>query len=103
MCIFNFYKVVLVSALQQCRSAIITHTLPPSPVSLASSIPSPQVIAERPTGFLVLHRTFSPAIHLTPDSVYILMLLSPFVPLSPSPTVFTSLFSTSASPFLPRK
>ena len=27
-------------------------------------------------------KRFSPAIHLTPDSVYILMILSPFVPLS---------------------
>ena len=27
-------------------------------------------------------KCFSPAIHLTPDSVYILMILSPFVPLS---------------------
>ena len=100
MCIFNFYNVVLVSAIQQCKSAIIIHTLPPSPVSLPSSIPSPQVITESQPGLPVLHRNFSPAIHLTPDTVYMLMLLPAFVPLSPSPTVFTSPFSTSASPFL---
>ena len=49
----------------------------------------------------LLHSNFSPAIHLTPDSVYMLMLLSPFVSLSPSPIVSTSLFSASVSPFLP--
>ena len=37
------------------------------------------------------------------DSVYMLMLLSPFVPLSPSLTVTTSLFSVSSSPLLPCK
>ena len=43
---------------------------------------------------------FSPAIYFTHNSVYILMLLSPFIPLS-SPTVSISLFSISMSPFLP--
>jgi len=37
------------------------------------------------------------------NSVYILMLLSSFVPLSPSPTISISPFSTSVSPFLPHK
>ena len=32
-------------------------------------------------------RSFSPAVHLTPESAHVLMLLSPFIPLSPSPTV----------------
>ena len=46
--------------------------------------PIPQVITELRTGLPVLHSS-SPAIHLTPDSVYMLMLLSPFIPLSPPP------------------
>ena len=41
------------------------------------------------------------ASYFTHDGV--LMLLSPLVPLSPSPTVRTSPFSISASPFLPWK
>ena len=41
--------------------------------------------------------------HLTPDRVYMLMLLSAYAPPSPSPTVSLSPFSTSVSPFLPCK
>ena len=37
------------------------------------------------------------------SSVYMLMLLCLFIPLSPSPTIFTILFCVSASPFLPCK
>ena len=39
------------------------------------------------------------AIHFTHDSVYKFMLLSPFVPSSPSATISMSPFSTSLSPF----
>ena len=39
----------------------------------------------------------------THGSVCVLMLLSLFIPLSPSPAVSTSPFSSSASPFLPYK
>ena len=42
-------------------------------------------------------------IPFTHDSEYMSVLLSPFVPLSPSSTVSTSPFSTSVSPFLPWK
>ena len=38
---FNFYSVVLVSAMHQCKSAIVTHASPPS---------NPQVITECQTG-----------------------------------------------------
>ena len=48
----------------------------------------------------VLYSNFSPVAHLPPDRVYMLMLLSPFIPLSPSPTVSTSPFLIFASPFL---
>ena len=74
-----FYNAVLVSAIQQCKSAIITHTSLPSLASLPSPILSLQVIIEHQTGLPVLHRNFSPAIHLTGDRVCMLMLLSPFI------------------------
>ena len=64
------------------------------------SVPPPG-ITEHQTVLPVLHSNFSPAIHLTPNNVYMLMLLPPFVSFSTSPTIFTSPFSTSASPFLP--
>ena len=44
----NFYDVVLVSAIQQCRSPIIIHTSP-SLASLSSPTPSLQVITEYQT------------------------------------------------------
>ena len=44
------------------------------------------------TGFSVLHRGFSPLVPLTPNSICMLMLLSPFVSPSPSPTVSTYFF-----------
>ena len=62
------------------------HPLP-SPLS---PIPHPVPTAHHraPDWTPVLHSNFSPAICPTPDSVYMLMLLSLFVPLTPSPTVF---------------
>ena len=43
---------------------------------------------------------FPPAIYFTNGNVYVSMLLSLLVLLSPSPNVFTTLFSMSASPLL---
>ena len=99
----KFYSVVLVSVKQQCKSAIIIHTSPPSLDSLSSLHPIPSGHQEGQTGLPVLHSNFSPAVHPILDSVYMLMLLSSFIPLSPSPTVSTSPFSTSASRFIPCK
>ena len=98
-----FYSAVLVSAIQQCNLAIIIHTSPPSLDSLSSLHPIPSGHQEGQTGLPVLHSNFSPAVHPILDSVYMLMLLSSFIPLSPSPTVSTSPFSTSASRFIPCK
>ena len=74
--------------------------------SLLSLLPPPiprlQVITNQQTRLPAPLSKFSPAIPPTPESVYMLMLLSPSVPLSPSP-VFTSPFSTSVSLFLPCK
>ena len=94
---FNFYNVVLVSAKQQCESAIITRlTIPPSPPH-----PIPPGHHRAQAGIRLLHSIFSPAVRHTPDSVYMLILLSPYVPFSSAPTMSTSPFSISASPFLP--
>ena len=59
---FNSYNVVLVSAIQQHKSAMIIHPYPPS---IPCPIPSRQVITEHQTGLPVLLSNFSPAIHLT--------------------------------------
>ena len=72
---------------------------PPSPLP----IPPLQVIKEHQTRLPVLYSNFSPAIYFTHDNVYMSMLLSPFVPVSPSPAVFTTLFFIYESPFCPCK
>ena len=74
---FNFDNVVLVSTIQQCRSAIIILTFPASPhASRSSRIADGAACA---TQHLL---TSCPS---CPLSVYMLMLLSPFVPLSSPP------------------
>ena len=95
---FNFCNIVFVSSIQQHEIAIMIHISLPS----APPIPPFQVITECQTGLVVLHSNLK-AIHLTHDNVYMLMQLSPFIPLSPSPAVSTSQFSTSVSPLLPCK
>ena len=86
-------------------TAQISHNYPYIPFlpNHPPRVPSLQVIMEPQAGLHVLHRNFSPAIHLTPDSVYMLMPLSPFVPVSPSHTVSTSPICTAVSPSLPCK
>ena len=75
-----FYNVVLISTIQ-CKSAIITHPPSPSPPGHQSA-------------------NFSPAIHL----VYMLLLLSPFIPRSPSLPPRPQVHSlVAASSFLPCK
>ena len=74
---FNFDNVVLVSTIQQCKSAIIILTFPASPhASRSSRIADGAACA---TQHLL---TSCPS---CPLSVYMLMLLSPFVPLSSPP------------------
>ena len=71
---------MLVPAIQQHKSAIIIHTCPPSIAALPSRIPPLQVITGARLGS---PSNFSATIHLTPDSVCILRLVSTFIPLSP--------------------
>ena len=90
-------SIVLVSPIQQCKSAIIIRISPPSHSH------RPQVVAELRAGLPVLRSNFSPAVCSTHGSAHMSVLLSPFAPLSPHPTVSMSSFSTSASLSLPCK
>lgn len=95
--LFYFYNVVLVSAKQQFESAIIIHVFPPSRASLHSPLPT----------FLGQLRTtdWAPCViwqllttvYFTYNSVYMLLLLSPFVPLTFSLTVSPSPFALCIS------
>ena len=73
----------------------VSHALPLEP-------PSPLGCTE-PCVSSLSHRAHSRVVCFTRAGVRISMLLSPFVPASPSLTVSTSLFSVSASPLLPCK
>ena len=72
---------MLASAIQQCESAIMIHTWPPSLLPILAL----QVIRECKIGLPALHSTFSPALHLTPESGHVPMQLSPFAAPSPAP------------------
>ena len=94
---FNWRKTALqwLISVQQCESAIIIHiSLPHEPPS-SSSHPS--------RSSQCTELTLCAIQQLTHGSVYTVMLFPPLVPLSPSPTVSTNLFSPPAFPFLPCK
>ena len=97
------YTVVFVSAIQQCKLAIIIHKSSPFWASLSSTNSPLKVITGCQAGLPLLYSNFSLTIYFTHDSVYMSILLSPFVPLFPSFTVSTSSCYISASPFLPSK
>ena len=90
-------NVMLVSAIWQRRSALPKHTFPPSRRLLPPHPPIP-----RPSGSPALSSWFStcssfwPAVCLTRCRVWRSGPLSPSIPSSPSPSVSTSSFSTSA-------
>ena len=100
---YNYCRTIV---LQYCvclchTSTWISHRYTCDPYLLnippTSSYPIPplQVITEPWVEFPVLHSKFSLAICFTYSNVYVSMLFSQFVPLSPSTTVSTSLFSVS--------
>ena len=64
-------------------------------------IPPLQVVTKHQTDFPVLCSSFPLAIHFTFSSIYTSMLLSHFIPASPSHPVSSSPLSMSASLFLP--
>ena len=87
------YSVVLVSAGQWSESAISTHISP----LYRSLIPCHQLITEHWTELPVLYSSFLQAIHVTHGSVYMLMLLSQFLPSSTSQTVTVSILYVCVS------
>lgn len=70
---FNFCNVMLISAAEECKLYVIICTSTPSLASLPS--PSLQVSTEHQTGLPSSLLPFSLALHLTPQSVHMLMLL----------------------------
>ena len=98
------YNIVLVSAIQQCESAISIHVSLPleHPLHPHHILPL-SVVTEHQVELTALYSHFQLAIFFTYASMYVSTLLFQFVPHSPSPTVSTSLFSMSASPLLPCK
>ena len=68
-----------------------------------ATIPLVQVITRCQVKFSVLYSNFPLVIYFMHDRVYMSMLLSQFVLLSPFPIVSTCPLSTSVSPFLPCK
>ena len=92
------YNVVLVSAVQGHKSALIIHT--PPLLSLPLLLPSHPLGHHKVPGWAPsVLSNFSPAICLVNDSVC-MSLLSPFILLSPCGLSSASPFSTSESPFL---
>ena len=96
------YNIVMGSAMWQCKSTVIIH------ISYIYIIYITSLLSLPPHPLPHLSRSqsacnFSPAISVIHGSVYMSMLLSPFVPLFPSLTVSVSLFSIFAFPFLPCK
>ena len=77
-----FYTGVLVSAIQQHESAIITHIPPLSGSSLPCPQPAIWVIKEGQTELAL--PCFPSAVRFAHSTVYMLMTRSPFVPLFPS-------------------
>ena len=77
------YSIVLVSAVQQCKSVVITRIFPPWEPSLFSLPPTPLGHHRTPgRAACVIQQLLTDC--FTRDSVHISTLLSPFVPLSPS-------------------
>ena len=77
-----FYTGVLVSAIQQRESAIITHIPPLSGSSLPCHQPAIWVTTEGQTELAL--PCFPSAVRFAHSTVYMLMTRSPFVPLFPS-------------------
>ena len=79
-------NVVLVSAIQQCESAICIHMPPRHLLDLpptAHPFPPFQVVIDYQTELPVLNSSFPLAIYFTYGNIYVSMLLSQFIPLSP--------------------
>ena len=92
------------SAIHQRESAVCIHVSPPSWTSFSPLILSHPLGHHGARGWApCVSRNFPLAICFTYGSVYVSVLFSQFVPPSPSSALSTSLFSMSASLFLPCK
>ena len=80
-----------------CASSLLN--LPPTP----DSIPALQVVTEPWAELPILYSVFPLAIYFMCGNMYVSVLLSQFIPPTPPPAVSRSLFSVSASLFLPWK
>ena len=89
--------------MQQHESAIGIRVCPPTWTSLPPPPPSHPSRLSRSTGSELPDTQQIPTGCLFYIRMYVSVLLSPFVPPSPSPTVSASLFSVSASPLPPCK
>ena len=85
---------------KSCIGFCSKHISPPSRASLPHPSRSPQSTELSSLGYTA---RFPLAIYFTDDHVYMLILLSQFVPRSPFLTVPIALFSKSVSLFLPSK
>ena len=104
---FNWREIALCCCVGFCHTTTRISRNSTYITSLLSSPPFPPchplVITEHQAGPPGLPISFTLAICFTHDSLFMSMLLSPSVSLFPYPTVSTSPFSVSASPFLPCK
>ena len=75
---------------ESCRYVYL-HPLPPEPPSHLSPHPTLSIEAERRVRLPVLYSTFPLAIYFIHDRVYMSMLLSQFIPPSPSSCVHMSI------------
>ena len=101
-CVGFYHRIMWISHNYTYILYIYNYTYIPSLLSLPP-LPHPTPLGHHrvPSWAPVLCSNLSIPICFTHDRVYMLMLLSPFIPLSPSPTVSTSPFFISVSPFLP--
>ena len=88
VCFLNFYSAVLVSAIQRHESTIIIHTAPPSRTSLLPPIAPPRWSQRSAWPGSLCYTAASHQLSILHVKVCMLLLPSPFVPLSPPLTVF---------------
>ena len=100
-CFTMLCQFLLYSKVHQPYAYIYPHI--PAILSLPPTLPIPplQVVTKHRADLPVLCCCFPLAIYFTFGSIYMSVLLSHFVPASPSPTVSSNPFSMSTSLFLP--
>ena len=100
-CFSVLCQFLLYNKVNQLHVYIYPHILPLLSLPPTLPIPPLKVVTKHRADLPVLCSSFPLAIHFTSGNVYMSMLLSHFVPASPSPDpVSSSPFSTSVSLFL---